>query len=138
MSSQPHSDFIRSTIKGCIQLGVAPDWNMPVDIVPVDFVSRAIVHLSQQKESFGQAFNLSNPSMLSWHQFLDWLRGFSYSLQSLSYQTWILKAIDRTRVTPDNALYPYLTFLTEQTESQMTVPEIYFRTNQLQFDCQML
>ena len=131
-----HSDFLRSMIKGCLQLGIAPDWNMPVDIVPVDFVSQAIVHLSRQNNAFGKAFNLSNPSTISWQQLMNWLREWGYSLQLLPYQQWISEAIDRIRLAPDNALYPYLAFLTEPSEQQMTVPEIYFRTNHLRFDCQ--
>ncbi|MBI4781728.1 MAG: amino acid adenylation domain-containing protein [Oscillatoriophycideae cyanobacterium NC_groundwater_1537_Pr4_S-0.65um_50_18] len=131
-----HSDFLRSLIKGCIQLGVAPNWHMPVDIVPVDFTSRAIVHLSQQNTSLGKAFNLSNPSALSWNQLIAWLCKFGYSLQMLSYSDWITEAVDRIRSMPDNALYPYLTFLTEKSELQMTVPEVYFQTNHLQFDGQ--
>lgn len=131
-----HSDFLRSMIKGCLQLGITPDWHMPVDLVPVDFVSQAIVHLSLQNNTFGKAFNLSNPSTISWHQLMDWLCEWGYSLKVLPYEEWISEAIARIRQSPDNALYPYLAFLTEPSEQQMTVPEIYFRTHQLQFDCQ--
>ncbi|HEY9763710.1 MAG TPA: amino acid adenylation domain-containing protein [Trichocoleus sp.] len=131
-----HSDFLRSMIKGCLQLGIAPDWNMPVDIVPVDFVSQAIVHLSQQEHTFSKAFNLSNPSTISWQQLMDWLRERGYPLRLLPYQEWISEAVPRIRLASDNALYPYLTFLTELSDQQMTVPEIYFRTSRLQFDCQ--
>ena len=109
---------------------------MPVDIVPVDFVSQAIVHLSLQANTFGKAFNLSNPATISWQHLMNWLQEWGYSLNLLPYQDWIAEAIARIRQTPDNALYPYLAFLTEISDQQMTVPEIYFRTNQLQFDCQ--
>ena len=131
-----HSDFLRSMIKGCLQLGITPDWHMPVDLVPVDFVSQAIVHLSLQKNTFGKAFNLSNPSTISWQQLMNWLGEWGYSVQLLPYQEWISEAIARIRQTPDNALYPYLAFLTEPSDQQMTVPEIYFQTSRLQFDCQ--
>ncbi|MBD1909176.1 amino acid adenylation domain-containing protein [Leptolyngbya sp. FACHB-16] len=132
-----HSDFLRSMIKGCLQLGIAPDWNMPVDIVPVDFVSQTIVHLSKQACTVvGNAFNLSNPSTISWQHLMNWLRERGYPLRLLPYAEWIVEAIARIRSTPDNALYPYLTFLSEQADQGMTVPELYFQTNSLLFNCQ--
>lgn len=67
---------------------------------------------------------------------MDWLREWGYAVQILPYREWLSEAIARIRQTPDNALYPYLAFLTEPSDQQMTVPEIYFQTNQLQFDCQ--
>jgi thioester reductase-like protein len=133
------SDFLRSLIKGCIQLEIAPDWNMPIDVVPVDFISRAIVHLSQQSTSLGKAYNFSNPHTISWHQLVDWMRGFGYPVQQIPYPQWIAEVRRRVQQSPENALYPFLAFLTEPVpESQRSVPEIYFRTKSIRFDCQTL
>jgi amino acid adenylation domain-containing protein/thioester reductase-like protein len=133
------SDFFRSLIKGCIQMGLAPDWNMPVDITPVDFISRAIVHLSKQSTSLGKAYNFSNPHAISWNQLVNWIQTLGYPLQQIPYQQWIAEVSKRVSQAPENALHPFLEFLTEpHSEHQMSVPEIYFQTKSIHFDCQTL
>lgn len=133
------SDFFRSLIKGCIQMGLAPDWNMPVDLTPVDFISQAIVHFSRQNTSSGAAYNFSNPQTISWNQLVDWIRAFGCPLQQISYQQWIEEVKQRVEKTPDNALYPFLSFLTEpHPEYGMSIPEIYFQTKSLHFNRQNL
>jgi amino acid adenylation domain-containing protein/thioester reductase-like protein len=129
------ADFLRSLIKGCIQLGIAPDWEMRADIVPIDYLSQALVYLSKQQPSFGKAFHLSNPRSMSWNQLVAWMQEFGYPIEHVSYQDWMAAVIDR--VTPDNALHPFLAFLCEKIpEQQKTVPELYFGAKSLNLDCQ--
>jgi amino acid adenylation domain-containing protein/thioester reductase-like protein len=102
------ADFVWAMIKGCIQLGSAPDLDILVDVVPVDFVCRAIVHLSRQPESLGRAFHLINDHPLPYKELIDWLRAFGYSLQQMPYNRW-LKALDQSAVRGSaNALAPFL------------------------------
>lgn len=132
-------DFLRSLIKGCLQFGFAPDWQMPIDIVPVDYLSQAIVHLSTQASSAGQAYNFVNPHAINWLQLVDWLNDYGYSLEKIPYADWL--SLIKAKVVPacDNALTPYFSFLTERSlEYPMTIPEIYFRTHRLQFENESL
>ncbi|MBO9998897.1 MAG: thioester reductase domain-containing protein [Cyanobacteria bacterium SID2] len=131
------ADFLRSAISGCIQLGLAPDWQMRVDIVPVDYLSRAIVYLSRQESSIDKTFHFSNPKALSWTQLVKWMQNFGYPLQQLPARNWLSKMIDQVQGSPDNALYPFLPFFSEQIPGQqMSIPDTYFQTKPLQFDCQ--
>jgi thioester reductase-like protein len=130
-------NFLYSLLKGCIQLGLVPDWNMQVDIVPVDYISRALVHLSRQKASCGKVFHLSNPKTISWNQLVDWMCASGYSLQKVSHQKWVTQVMHLVQRNPENVLYPFLTFLSEPIPGQhKSVPEIYFQTNLLRFGCQ--
>lgn len=131
------ADFLRSAIAGCVQLGLAPDWPMRVDILPVDYLSRAIVYLSRQENSLDKAFHFSNPHAISWTQLVRWMQAFGYPLRQLPARQWIAQAIEQLPRFPDNALYPFLPFFTERIPGQqMSVPETYFQTNSLTFDCQ--
>jgi len=58
------NDLICRMIKGFIQLGSAPDLALMMTLTPVDYVSRALIHLSRQKTSLGKAFHLLNPHPL--------------------------------------------------------------------------
>lgn len=128
-------DFLRSLIKGCIQLGLAPDWNMPVDIVPVDYISRAIIELSRQKALNRRIFHISNPQSISWNQLVNWIQNFGYSIQQIPFDNWLYKVIFLVPNMPENALYPFLSFLSEKLpEQQQSIPELYFQRKSLQFD----
>ncbi|MBD1913465.1 MULTISPECIES: non-ribosomal peptide synthetase [unclassified Leptolyngbya] len=130
------ADFVRSLIKGCIHMGLAPDWNMPMDIAPVDYISRAIVHLSQKPTSLGDAFNFSNPRSLMWTQLVEWMVQFGYSLKTVPYEQWLTAVRDQAQH-PDHALHAFLPFLTEPLSGYpLSVPEIYFQTNAIHFDTQ--
>ncbi|MDV2992973.1 MAG: D-alanine--D-alanyl carrier protein ligase [Chroococcidiopsis sp. SAG 2025] len=80
------SDFLRSLIKSCVQMKLVPDWKMRLDIVPVDYVSQAIVHLSRQHNSSGKVFHLTNSQSISWLELAKWMRTYGYSLQTVSHE----------------------------------------------------
>ncbi|BAT56666.1 amino acid adenylation domain-containing protein (plasmid) [Nostoc sp. NIES-3756] len=129
--------FLRSLIKGCIQLGLAPDWNMPVDIVPVDYTSRAIAHLSRQKSLSNRIFHISNPHSISWQQLVTWMQDFGYSIQIVPLEDWLSKVLFLVPSNPENALYPFLSFLSEKVlDEQKTIPELYFQSQNLIFGVQ--
>jgi thioester reductase-like protein len=83
------SDFACRMIKGCIQMGIAPEQSPSQENwVPVDYVSRAIVHLSRQPASGGQVFHLINHHLLDWAALVDWIGAFGYPLRKLAYAQW--------------------------------------------------
>jgi amino acid adenylation domain-containing protein/thioester reductase-like protein len=82
-------DFMCGLIKGCVELGVAPDLDMPMELVPVDYVSGAAVHLSLRPESLGRIFHLVNPEVSRLSDVLDGVRSFGYPLRNLPYAEWV-------------------------------------------------
>ncbi|MBW4661162.1 MAG: thioester reductase domain-containing protein [Drouetiella hepatica Uher 2000/2452] len=126
-------DFTCLMIRGCIQLGSMPDLDYRMDIAPVNYVSQAIAHLSQQPESLGKAFHLNNPQPLHWRQFADWLQDKGYTMQICSYQDWL----ERLRVqTEDNPLAPLLPFFLKRwSTEQLTIPQLYQQDQKPQIDC---
>lgn len=126
-------DFLVRTIKGCIQLGGAPDLDIAFNITPVDYVSKAIVSLSRQPELHSQTFHLVNPHHVAipWKKILDWLCSFGYPIQRMTYEQWqaALNKLDRAT---ENAFYPLLPLISATGK----IPRAGF--NQLktqQFDC---
>jgi len=129
-------DLLCRLIKGCIQLGVAPELDIPLDMVPVDYVSRAIVRLSRSDGSLGKTFHLTNPRPLYWRNLLEWMRSFGYGLRLAPYEEWQRALSDFVRATSDSALAPLLPFFTERVpERQACIPEIYSRAKIPEFDC---
>ncbi len=81
-------DFTCRFIKGCIQMGSIPDMSCDVTLVPVDYVSQAIVHLSLKKGSLSRAFHLNNPNASSWDKVTDCINELGYPLRTLPYEKW--------------------------------------------------
>jgi thioester reductase-like protein len=113
-------DFTCRFIKGCIQLGSIPNMNCGLTLVPVDYVSRAIVYLSQQKESLGNAFHLNNPNYSSWNKVAKWIDSFGYPVRQVSYEDWEAELME-TVSSGNNALSGLLPFfLRRWSEEQLT------------------
>ncbi len=97
-------DFACRMLKGCIEMGIAPQQHITTENwAPVDYVSRAIVHLSQKPASRGQVFHIVNQHPLDWKQLLAWLGTVGYPLKTLSYERWRNHFCDRAA---ENALTP--------------------------------
>ncbi|CAF4213738.1 unnamed protein product, partial [Didymodactylos carnosus] len=53
-------DWIYRLFTGLIEYGIAPDVDSLMNLVPVDYVSKVIVWLGQQRESIGEIYHLCN------------------------------------------------------------------------------
>lgn len=113
-------DFTCRFIKGCIQLGSIPSMNCGITLVPVDYISRAIVYLSQQKESSGKVFHLNNPNYSSWKKVAKWIDTFGYPVRQVSYEEWEAE-LTKTVASGNNALTGLLPFfLRRWSEEKLT------------------
>jgi 5-hydroxydodecatetraenal polyketide synthase CpkC len=94
-------DFVWLSLKGLIEAGAVPkDLTAPIRLLPVDYVSAAIVELSK-KDSYG-TYHLHNPSHLDIAVFLDRLRAAGYDFDEIGWDSW------RTRIGAGNAMAPLL------------------------------
>ena len=115
------NSYLENMIKGCIQLGKGPDLKTIVDMVPVDYASRAIVHLSRRPESVGKVFHLTNTCPMHMSELLEWIRVYGYSIHRVSYDAW-KRELFYAEAFRENALYLFRVFLAELEERQMIVP----------------
>jgi amino acid adenylation domain-containing protein/thioester reductase-like protein len=82
------NDLVARIVKGLIQLGSAPKLDVKMSLTPVDYVSQAIIHLSQQTASWGKVFHLVSPDALPFYEFVNEIRAVGYSIQWTDYQQW--------------------------------------------------
>lgn len=118
-----HQDLTSRLVKGSFQLGQYPDRNREFNIVPVDYVSRAIVQLAQQPETLGQVYHLTNPQATQLNQVVNWAGSVGSVLQEVPYRTWRSALIDQFQQGLKNELLPMLPFFSsdrpEQVEQQV-------------------
>jgi amino acid adenylation domain-containing protein/thioester reductase-like protein len=109
---KPDQIFIES-LNAVLELGSVPrvSHDVPFDLVPVDYVARAIVCLSGQPESVGKAFHLVNPQPTSWWAFVRRFGDLGLPLQELEPEDWHAELLRFVRSTPTsflNSLLPVL------------------------------
>ncbi len=129
------SDFICLMIKGCLEMGYFPDVDYMMDMSPVDYVSKAVVYLSQQKESIGKAFHLQHPQPVSLKMLVDWMRSFGYPIQLMPYDEWqsqLMKSLS----SGENSLYTLRPFLLEKwSQEGLTIPDLYLQAKRPTISC---
>ncbi|MFM9435110.1 amino acid adenylation domain-containing protein/thioester reductase-like protein [Janthinobacterium sp. CG_23.3] len=119
------SDLIFRMLKGCVQLGLAPQTDAMVGMVAVDYVSAAIVHLSRQQASLSRAFHIVNPRYAPLNELVGIVVALGYTIDMTTYAQWRAELLRRTRQPADNALHPFLPMFTEQSSDE----------REPQFDC---
>ncbi|MFB2969192.1 thioester reductase domain-containing protein [Aerosakkonema sp. BLCC-F183] len=81
-------DMLCRLIEQFIEQGSAPDLDITIDMTPVDYVSRAIVYLSKQKELLGQVFHLVHPQPLHLSNFVKEICALGYAIELIEYSQW--------------------------------------------------
>ncbi|MCA9658291.1 MAG: thioester reductase domain-containing protein [Myxococcales bacterium] len=98
-------DWVVRLITGCVRMGVAPNQDVVLNIVPVDRVVQAIVNLSHRVESRGRGYNLANPRNLPWSTIVERLNANGFKVTEIDPETWqkrlVAEVTDR-----DHPLYP--------------------------------
>src|SRR5262249_23669391 len=106
-------DFVSRMIKGCIQLGCVPDSDAMIEMVPVDYVSKAIDHLSLQRELPSNMFHVVNPRRVPSRDFVRILGSAGYKMKLLPYAEWRNALFEDAKTSAGNALFPLLTLFTD-------------------------
>ncbi len=86
-----HNDLFSRMLMTCIELGQVPELDTPLltDLVPVDYVSQALVHLSMREDSIGRVFHLVNPRPIEWREVIAMIVELGYPLQLVPYASWV-------------------------------------------------
>ncbi|HET9991663.1 MAG TPA: thioester reductase domain-containing protein [Kofleriaceae bacterium] len=103
-------DFVCALIKGCVQLGLAPRVDAPIHLVPVDYVSRALVRIALGPAA--GTYHLVGPRPVAWAEVVEWIRRLGYRIAELPYREWRAAVIERA-VATGNALAPLLPLFVE-------------------------
>lgn len=80
-------DLLVSLLASCVELAAAPELELDVDMVPVDFASAALVRLSMCDVA-GQTFDLGHAQPIRWDRLVAALIAFGYPLRRLPYDSW--------------------------------------------------
>lgn len=81
-------DVVSWLVRACVRARAAPDVDVMISAVPVDYASRAIVSLSLAQESPRGVFHIVNGHPASARQLTEWLNEAGYPMELLPYDQW--------------------------------------------------
>jgi len=109
--------------RACVLLGSLPNLDVMVNIVPVDFVSSAIVHLSKDPKNLGKVYHLDNPKPTPFSELADWMMDQGFNARKVSFDEWRAELFRQVSHMPSDGWETYLPLLEEVEEKQVFMPE---------------
>ncbi|EKE01457.1 MAG: hypothetical protein ACD_21C00129G0007 [uncultured bacterium] len=95
-------------IKGCMQMGYAPDWDITLNMWPVDVLSDYMVKISLVNANKSTTFNFQNKNVISWKDLISWINLNCCKVQLIESNEW--SKYHLVNIEQDNALFPLLSF----------------------------
>ncbi|MEK9498609.1 amino acid adenylation domain-containing protein [Photorhabdus sp. P32] len=121
-------DFIARLVQGCIKIDAYPLLNnQRKEFVPVNYISQALLNISQDNSGLGKAYHLATPDnqqSIDMIQFFELLNQCGYPLKGLHYSEWLEK-LETDPTLEDNPLMPLLPMLSEKVYGELTRWELY-------------
>ncbi|AZS75033.1 thioester reductase [Streptomyces lydicus] len=112
-----------------VRMGMAPAVPLPLDLVPVDAVTDAIVGIATQLPYLGGVVHLTNPRPGCLADMVDRMRAAGHRIDEVSYQQWTDALVDHVRAHPTSPIAPFAPlFLTPANQADFSVKEMYFDT----------
>lgn len=113
--------FLFSALKGFLQFGALPPIDTYIDVAPVDYVAKAIVHMALHKNPLGRAFHLTNPRSGHMNEAMRYLRNFGYQFDELPFDE-LRRRLIMSQGFSENALFPYQAALEGMDERSFQLP----------------
>lgn len=126
-------DLTAALVKGCIQMGTAPDLDWLFDAIPVDVAARAILAPGRSAQAGVETLHLRHPRPRHWRECVLWTNLFGYDVRLEPYQEW-LQRLAREAITPAHPLFRLRAFFSRRIDGR-TVPEIYAGHSTSAVDC---
>ncbi|KAF9493073.1 large subunit of L-aminoadipate-semialdehyde dehydrogenase [Pleurotus eryngii] len=119
-------DFIWRMVKGCVQLGLVPDINNTVNMVPVDHVAlcTALAAISPIPDAHQTVLQITARPTPTFNDMLSSLRQYGFPTEQCEYIVWRRKLEQHVMEVQDNALFPLLHFVLDDLPTSTKAPEL--------------
>jgi L-aminoadipate-semialdehyde dehydrogenase len=113
-------------VKGCVQLGLVPDMNNTVNMVPVDHVARctALAAVSPLPDAALTVLHITARPLPTFNDILSSLAQYGFSTQQCEYLVWRRRLEQHVMEVQDNALFPLLHFVLDDLPTSTKAPEL--------------
>ncbi|KAF9459773.1 alpha-aminoadipate reductase Lys1p [Collybia nuda] len=117
-------DFIWRLVKGCIQLGLVPDMNNTVNMVPVDHVAlcTSLAAVSPLPDAPLSVLHITASPLPTFNNMLSSLALYGFPTEPCEYVVWRRKLEQHVMEVQDNALFPLLHFVLDDLPTSTKAP----------------
>lgn len=106
-------------VKVCVELGSGPKSAFTTLLTPVEYVSSAIVALSQKTHGTGGQFHLTNPSAPTFENILELVQACGYSVDIVDEKLWEDQLTSGVLQLRDNPMAAYMILMPANSMSHM-------------------
>lgn len=113
-------DFIWRMVKGCVQLGLVPDINNTINMVPVDHVAKcaALAAISPLPDASLTVLHITARPLPTFNDLLSPLHQYGFPTTQCEYLVWRRRLEQHVMEVQDNALFPLLHFVLDDLYDQ--------------------
>ncbi|GGI98016.1 non-ribosomal peptide synthase [Streptomyces brasiliensis] len=118
---------ICSLFKTITETGLAPDIPLPLDFVPVDFLTEAVVHIATAHRATHRTYHMTNPRPASLRDMLDRMDAGGHRIRRLPYEEWVDDLVRHVAQHPTSPTAPFVSLCVDRCkQADMSVKEMYF------------
>lgn len=113
-------------VKGCVQLGLVPDINNTVNMVPVDHVARctALAAVAPLPNATQTVLHIVANPLPTFNDLLSSLAEYGFLTRQCEYLAWRRELEKHVMEAQDNALFPLLHFVLDDLPTSTKAPEL--------------
>ncbi|MGW8227110.1 MAG: non-ribosomal peptide synthetase family protein, partial [Anaerolineales bacterium] len=115
-------DLMFSLLDAALTLGSAPDLDVILDIVPVDYVADAVIFITSNPDPFGKIYHLSASKRTGFKDVLNHIKQQGYSLKTVSYEQWKRDLITFAETNPGRGWNVYLPLIADVDAQVLHMP----------------
>ncbi|RSM91501.1 amino acid adenylation domain-containing protein [Kibdelosporangium aridum] len=106
------------------ELELAPDLDLALNLVPVDYVAASIVHIGLTQPADGQTYHLVNPREAMLSDLVDRLRAHGHRIHTVGYPAWIEEMLAYLADRPGHPFTPLTQLYTKRVTPEITLQEL--------------
>jgi thioester reductase-like protein len=92
--------------KACLQAKIAPDIDEPIYLVPVDFLTKALVYISLKPQAVGRFYSAMNWERVTRNDLFNELRSLGHELKKMAKEEWQEAMLHYIKSGADKSLLP--------------------------------
>lgn len=119
-------DFLWRLVKGCVQLGLVPDINNTVNMVPVDHVAQctSLASVAPLTDTAFSVLHVVAKPLPTFNNMLSSLAEYGFPTRQCEYLVWRRELEKHVMEVQDNALFPLLHFVLDDLPTSTKAPEL--------------
>jgi L-aminoadipate-semialdehyde dehydrogenase len=113
-------------VKGCVQLGLVPNINNTINMVPVDHVAKctSLAAISPLPNACLTVLHITARPLPTFNDLLATLAQYGFATDQCEYLVWRRKLEQHVMEVQDNALFPLLHFVLDDLPTSTKAPEL--------------